>query len=331
VARIHLVGWDNQAGLSRDLDLLADVLRRTDHEIHTDGLTPPRRHRRLWQRLRAGGPPWDLTIFVERANRQWMELSRRNVLIPNPEWLIEGPYLAQMNAFWCKSRSALAALEGMGVPLVHLGFSTRPRPQAAPGGAGQRRWDAALHVAGDNPDKGTAALVALWQRHPEWPRLTVVARGRRIVLPAGLPSNIQVIDRFIEDDVLAAMQREAGLHLCPSEVEGFGHTLAEGMSVGAVVVTTDAPPMNELVTAERGVLVPARRLESVRRGVRYQPDPEALEAALAQLLGTTESRLEELGRAAARWFEENDCGFRTRLQGVVSRILSAPPAAAPAR
>ena len=56
-----------------------------------------------------------------------------------------------------------------------------------------------------------------------------------------------------------------------------------------------------------------------------------LEATLARLLGTGESRLEELGRAAADWFEANDRSFRNRLRETVSRILSAPPAPASAR
>ena len=330
MARIHLIGWRNQAGLTRDLELLAEVLSEAGHAVQVDGLTPPRRLRRIWLRLRSAGPPWDLTIFVERGVPRWMELSRRNVLIPNPEWLIEGPHLGRMNEFWCKSGSATEALDGMGVPLVRIGFSTRGRLQPTSGTIA-RRWHSAVHVAGDNPYKGTAGLVEIWQRHPEWPQLTVVLRGNRIVLPTGLSSNIRLIDRFLEDRELAALQSEAGLHLCPSEVEGFGHTLAEGMRLGAVVVTTDAPPMNELVMPERGVLVPARRLEPMRRGFRCQADPEALEATLARLLGSEQRRLEELGRAAAVWFEENDLTFRNRLREAVSRILSAPPGAAPAR
>jgi hypothetical protein len=38
-------------------------------------------------------------------------------------------------------------------------------------------------------------------------------------------------------------------------VEGYGHYINEGRSVGAVVVTTDYPPMNELVSERDGFLI----------------------------------------------------------------------------
>jgi hypothetical protein len=52
------------------------------------------------------------------------------------------------------------------------------------------------------------------------------------------------------------MQLESGVHLCVSEREGFGHYLNEARGAAAVVITTEHPPMNELVRPGVGVLVP---------------------------------------------------------------------------
>jgi glycosyltransferase involved in cell wall biosynthesis len=52
------------------------------------------------------------------------------------------------------------------------------------------------------------------------------------------------------------MQGAASLHVCPSVREGFGHYLNEARAVGALVVTVDHPPMNELIRPGMGLLVP---------------------------------------------------------------------------
>lgn len=58
------------------------------------------------------------------------------------------------------------------------------------------------------------------------------------------------------------LQTSIGLHLCPSEREGFGHYLNEARAAGALVVTTDHPPMNELIDSQSGHLIKPVRSES---------------------------------------------------------------------
>ena len=48
----------------------------------------------------------------------------------------------------------------------------------------------------------------------------------------------------------------AGVYVCPSSTEGYGHYLNEGRSAGGIIITTDAAPMNELVSnGDNGLLV----------------------------------------------------------------------------
>jgi hypothetical protein len=75
---------------------------------------------------------------------------------------------------------------------------------------------------------------------------------------AKIGKNCSLVFRNLEQSALDRMVQRRGLHLCPSEREGFGHYIFGPMSIGAIVVTANAPPMNELVDSSCGVLVPAR-------------------------------------------------------------------------
>ncbi len=173
-----------------------------------------------------------------------------------------------------------------------------------------------LHLAGRSRQKGTAAIVALWAAHPEWPTLTIVQHPERATV-IDLP-NVRWIVNYIADDDLTDLQNRHGIHLQPSEVEGFGHTIGEGMSCGAVVVTTDAPPMNELVTPERGLLAAWRESEPMRLGTAYRVDPADLARRVIEALGLDDTAHDRLGAAARAWYENNDRFFRRRLPEVLN-------------
>lgn len=297
---------------------MQSVLAAAGHEVEVHGLTPPRRVSRALSLLAAGGYPYDLTIHTERAAPGWMALSRRNVLLPNPEWFESTPAVAKMDAILCKTRWTAEIMEPLHPRTVFVGFSSLDR--SVPGIAGA--MDAPLHIAGRSPSKGTEALLAVWSRRPEWPVLRVVAWKEALAIPGEMPPNIQVKRDFVEDGDLQRVQAGSGFHLCPSAAEGFGHTLVEGMSTRAVVLTTDAPPMNELVGPDRGVLVAWTRSEPMRAGRRFDVDPDALESAIGRVLATPPAQLERSRAAARAWFETNDAAFRRRLVGVVDELLS---------
>ena len=126
--------------------------------------------------------------------------------------------------------------------------------------------------------KGTSTLLNVWLRHPEWPKLTVI--GRHTYLRGYARPNIEVITEFLDGQRLRAEMNTTAVHLCPSETEGFGHYINEGLSTGALVITADAPPMNELVSSDTGLLVPHRAVQRQHFSERFLVDPDALEAAV---------------------------------------------------
>jgi hypothetical protein len=59
----------------------------------------------------------------------------------------------------------------------------------------------------------------------------------------------------VADEKIVEIQNSHLFHLCLSEYEGYGHALHESLGVGAVMITTDASPMNEYLEESRAFLV----------------------------------------------------------------------------
>ena len=59
--------------------------------------------------------------------------------------------------------------------------------------------------------------------------------------------NVYMVE-YLSDKDLAYFREKAGIHICPSLAEGYGHYINEGRCNKSLVITTDASPMNELIT-----------------------------------------------------------------------------------
>ncbi len=295
---------------------------------------------------RASGNRSRVRIFLEAVAAGDLLSGSRRVLIPNPEWLSwhEEWALPLMDLIACKTRSAEHRFAQERLPTFFLGFTSRDRSRTArsgvPGWDGNRHpslasdeespmrdpsWASgefssrsALHVASGGTQKGTAELVSVWRRHPEWPELTVLAGRARSSLTGA--SNIRILSEWVSDVELERLMQSCPIHVCCSISEGFGHTILESMSCGALVLTTDLAPMNELVDEGRGLLVPPLSVEPMNWGRKAILDPEALAAGIEQALLMSDDEIRSLGRNARAWYLENHRAFRSRMASFVARV-----------
>jgi glycosyltransferase involved in cell wall biosynthesis len=328
MASVNLVARDNKFGLSSDLRLLADAIEASGHSVYFSTMgrgkmrkwsRPPRMHaRRLWWRL-LGREPYDVNIMLEHVRPEDLSFARVNLLVPNPEWCDRRDMsrLARIDGVLLKTAHARAIFGGLAHRTEYVGFTSDDRLDRS-----VRREQAFFHLAGRSANKGTETLLATWRRHPEWPRLTVL-QNPRSAQPGQPAPNIDHRIDYIPDDELKRLQNAHRFHLCPSETEGFGHYLVEAMSVGAVVVTLDAPPMNEMVTPARGALIPYVRTGTQGLATTYFYDQAALEGVIERLLATPESMLDRMGAAARAWFEENDLAFRRRIGEAIAASVAS--------
>jgi glycosyltransferase involved in cell wall biosynthesis len=328
---IRVISRDNGGGLSRDLQVVADVLRSGGrYRVEVLGFGTVRfanhlRELRLALRSLLRGRA-DLQIFLERVYPRCLGAGRRNALVPNPEWFRHKwlRWLPRFGRVLCKTRQAERRFAALGPATAFIGFCSDDcyRPEIP-------RERACLHVAGRSSAKGTAVLLQTWARHPEWPRLTVVQSTKKS-RPIQA-ENIDYLTGYLDQHELRRLQNAHRFHLCPSEVEGFGHYIMEALSVGAVVITTDGAPMNELVSADRGILIAPVGEGEDNFGVRYRIDAAGIERAMAQALALAPMQCDALGTAARSFFEARQREFGERLQAAVADLLGdAPPPAAAA-
>jgi glycosyltransferase involved in cell wall biosynthesis len=330
---VNLVGWDNGGGLRTDVNILSAVLTRAGCRVRFNGRPsrPPRNRvgrtldtvgmlvRHAAAELRSAAP-YDVNLFVETIDPRFIPFARTNCLIPNPEWFRDEnrAYMGKMDWVLCKTRSAVDAFREIAAHTRYVGFASVDRRDEV-ASSGELVF---LHTAGASPWKGTAAVIEVWRRHPEWPRLRVLRSsalygGERAEDFEGA-ANIELVNERLDDATFRRYQNTCQVHVCPSEAEGFGHIIGEAMSCGAVVITTDGAPMNELVTPERGVLVRAHRSEPMRLATRYFVDPDDLERQVARVIAMTPEERRRLGDNARRWFEEQRGSFERALSDFVN-------------
>lgn len=335
--RINIVAWHNGGGLSRDIEILFSALGHHDVELHVNGApladAPIRRQRIVHRvanlafvvrhRRRLAAAPYDINIFLEDISPAFFRYARANTFIPNPEWFkgYQRLYLRGIDVVLCKTRDAQETFTALGSRTQLIGFTSADRRDTA---ARHRPQPGFLHVAGRSWQKGTGALIDAWLRHPDWPLLTVVQNAKTYaqapVKPVDAPNIRHVLQR-LDDAELQALQNTYSIHLCPSEAEGFGHCIAEAMSCAAVTLTTDAPPMNELITPQRGILVGYHRMQKQRAGASYYVDPVDLERKIESILQMDDATQRELGKRARDWYEENDRAFAARLSSALDEVL----------
>jgi glycosyltransferase involved in cell wall biosynthesis len=321
--RVRLIGKANGVGLSRDFDLLEVALRASGCEVQRQPCDKRERRRRrslltrmvssvrglqrAHKRIKV-----DVNIMLEHVWPQFLHQARYNVLVPNPEWFDrrDAALLGRMDRVWTKTQFSDQLFVARACRTVRIGFDSEDRFQSD-----ITRLPQFLHLAGRSELKGTPRLLAAWLRHPEWPRLTLVQDASVGKSPPQTPAgNIVYENDYLDDAALRRLQNSHHYHLCLSEAEGWGHYIVEAMSVGAVALTTDAAPMNELVTAQRGMLIAADQGEQHNLARLALFRDSALEQAITHLSTLEHMQIEALGNQAREWFLANKSEFPERVR-----------------
>jgi hypothetical protein len=268
----------------------------------------------------------DVVIFLERllAHTQ-LWAARHRILIPNPEKTAEHAVasIPGLTEIWHKTHASLTALAAR-FPNLHHSYIGFTSPDFFGNGPDFERF---VHLSGSSGEKQSEIVLTAWQKHPEWPELSVqsyINHKAFLQFPEWLQwrnMRFKYCRVTAEDYRLEATR--AGVHLCPSAVEGFGHYLNEARSMGALIVTTDGPPMNELLDETCAVMVSPVRTEKQNFGVRNIIDVVGFEKAILQVLQLPIERRKSMGAAARRRYVHDRARFESQLVGELRRLAES--------
>lgn len=310
---INIIARTNGVGLDQDVDLVHNALRHAGFGVSISHC----RNISAWSSILPSKVQYDANIFLERIFPRWLSTAAKNFLIPNQERFPRRHlrHLRKIDAVLCKTKHALDIFSEY-AQARHIGFTSADRmlPDATPD------FQSCFHLAGRSTLKGTETILNLWEKNPSWPELTLVQCKENA--PKYVPKNVRLISKYLTANSLIKEMNRHGIHLCTSRSEGWGHYIVEAMSCGALVVTTDGPPMNEIITPATGILVPHDREESRHLGTNFYVDPEALSRELNKCFKLGEDEKKQYRLQARNRFEEIDEKFTRTFPNVIQSLLT---------
>jgi hypothetical protein len=231
---------DGGIGLQREYELLCEFLRSLGHTvagIQYDAEIP-------------AGERADLMISLETVARHHLPVAPIHWWFPNPEWVTTDLIPVADRVFqkiFTKTREAQRMFEPLFPGRVfYTGFLVRdPYDATIP------RVRSFLHIGGNGSLRNTQAVIDAWK----WAKdgksldapLIVVSRIEGLDLRGSINSpGVMVLKQQVTDSELESLQNSCLFHLYPSATEGFGHAIREGMMCSNIVLTTAAPPMDEI-------------------------------------------------------------------------------------
>lgn len=293
----------NGAGLQKDYELLKRMLESYGHKVRGE-------------MFNAGDPTFrrsDVNIFLEVVNPRHIPYAHQNWIVPNSEWWYPewDRNLNNFNKVICKTKDCLALWSAKVGPAkcVYTGFEANDIYRE-----GVPRKRQFLHLAGKSETKNTATVMAAWRDFKlPYPLIVSAFKPEIVRLTRGVP-NVTQVDRF--PDVETVMN-ESLFHIMPSKNEGFGHAIHEALGCKGVVITTDAPPMNEFSGIHTPLLVPVLRKAPRLMTQFYEVSAQAVAQAVHAAWQLYPDQIEKAGETARQGFLQDREHFRSTFAEVV--------------
>ncbi len=262
------------------------------------------------------GKPTAVTIYLEKIFYEKLFLHRYHVLVPNQEWFNPKHFelLNYIDNVWVKTLLAKSIFQEFKLNVSYIGFCSQVEIPAV----ASKTNGYFFSRVGVSRFRGADVLVDTWRNHPEWPLLKIVIDPS--CRPENPPVNVEYLDTFSNYKDYVTCASAALFHVYPTEVEGFGHSIVEAMGYGAIVLVTDAPPMNEIANADCALLIAANYSGQKLFSPRFSVNPLTLAHTVNAALQLSSVQIQQLSDNALRRPSELKDSFYSKLEQVIKTL-----------
>ena len=248
------------------------------------------------------------------------------ILVPNHEWFSDQTInrLSLMRRLWHKTRTSLHVLEDLrsnNVAHRYLGF-TSPDP-----GIRAQSYKQFAHFKGKSSLRHTSLILNIWKTRSDFPDLKLQFWSDHEEISFFNISewfcwnNINLRIGYISHKEYFSELAFCGIHICTSMTEGFGHYINEARGMAAAPIIIDAPPMNEFVDAESGLLISPSGYVTNRGATYFTIDEKTFEKTIENTIELSSEYLKYLGLNARARYESDRIDFYRRLESEMNEIL----------
>jgi glycosyltransferase involved in cell wall biosynthesis len=283
----------------------------------------------------------DARIICDKIPDLDLHLGTRNLIIETTNKKIKPEDLNFVNLDWtnfknipnkllCKTKQAYNILKPKfnDKEVIYTGFTSVDRFRSNC----NMDYNMFIHICGKSRYKGTLKIVEAWINHPEFPLLTIkvyemhdsVYSEIKKMLKHKIVNNLKINKDFVSEEEMFVLYNTCGIHLCPSNVEGWGHYIAEAKSAKAVVLYTNAPCMNETFTdGVDGIsIVCNTNSPIIINGLCpfYEINANDIANSVQKVLSLSLVEKQRIGNNARNSFLKNDKDFTFNFQNLIYNL-----------
>jgi len=274
----------------------------------------------------------DINLFLESIHEdciQYIFRTKYNIFMINHELfdydylmnqikkqkrdIPEYDYNKKIDLFLCKTMACVEFIKKWNLKYMYTKFTT-----LMPIINTKKDYNQFLHTAGSSPLKNTDVIINIWNKLNK--KITITCYDRCLInlkKYVKLLDNkyINLLDRKQEPEKIIQLCNSIGNHLCPSMIEGYGHYINQGRITSSIVLTIDAPPMNELVNENNGILIPySKKILRKNGSLAYVISEHDLLHGINKMLSLTDKQREKMGIQLKAEYEKDTIFFDKKMK-----------------